>query len=27
LVRMADELMYSVKRGGKNAIHYSTYAG
>ena len=27
LVRMADELMYSVKRDGKNAIKYSTYAG
>lgn len=27
LVRMADELMYSVKYGGKNAITYSTYAG
>lgn len=27
LVRMADELMYSVKRGGKNAIQYATYAG
>jgi diguanylate cyclase (GGDEF)-like protein len=25
LVRMADELMYSVKYGGKNAITYSTY--
>jgi len=27
LVRIADELMYSVKYGGKNAITYSTYAG
>ena len=27
LVRMADELMYSVKSGGKNAIVYSIYAG
>jgi len=27
LVRMADELMYSVKRESKNAIKYSTYAG
>jgi diguanylate cyclase (GGDEF)-like protein len=26
LVRMADELMYSVKYEGKNAITYSTYA-
>jgi GGDEF domain-containing protein len=25
LVRMADELMYSVKFGGKNAIVYSNY--
>ncbi len=27
LVRMADDLMYSVKRDGKNAIKYSTYEG
>lgn len=27
LVKMADELMYSVKRGSKNAIKYSTYEG
>ena len=27
LVKMADELMYSVKRSGKNAIKYSTYPG
>jgi diguanylate cyclase (GGDEF)-like protein len=27
LVRMADELMYSVKRDSKNAIRYSTYEG
>lgn len=27
LVRMADELMYSVKRDSKNAIKYSSYAG
>jgi diguanylate cyclase (GGDEF)-like protein len=27
LVRMVDELMYSVKYEGKNAIVYSTYAG
>jgi diguanylate cyclase (GGDEF)-like protein len=27
LVRMADDLMYSVKRSGKNAIRYSTYTG
>ena len=27
LVRMADDLMYSVKRDSKNAIKYSTYAG
>ena len=27
LVRMADDLMYSVKRGSKNAIKYSTYTG
>ena len=27
LVRMADELMYSVKHDSKNAIKYSTYAG
>ena len=27
LVRMADELMYSVKRESKNSIKYSTYAG
>lgn len=27
LVRMTDELMYSVKLNGKNAIKYSTYAG
>jgi diguanylate cyclase (GGDEF)-like protein len=27
LVRMADDLMYSVKRDGKNAIKYSTYVG
>jgi PleD family two-component response regulator len=27
LVKMADELMYAVKRGGKDAIKYSTYAG
>ncbi len=25
--RMADELMYSVKRDGKNAIKHSVYAG
>ena len=27
LVRMADELMYSVKRVSKNGIRFSTYAG
>jgi diguanylate cyclase (GGDEF)-like protein len=27
VVKMADELMYSVKRDRKNAIKYSTYAG
>jgi len=27
LVTMTDELMYAVKRDGKNAIKYSTYAG
>jgi diguanylate cyclase (GGDEF)-like protein len=27
LMRMTDELMYAVKRDGKNAIKYSTYAG
>lgn len=27
LVRITDELMYSVKNNGKNAIQYSTYAG
>jgi diguanylate cyclase (GGDEF)-like protein len=27
LVHMTDELMYSVKRNGKNAIKYSTFAG
>jgi diguanylate cyclase (GGDEF)-like protein len=27
LVRMADELMYSVKRGSKNGTEYATYAG
>jgi len=27
LVRLADELMYSVKRNNKNAIKYSTYTG
>jgi diguanylate cyclase (GGDEF)-like protein len=27
LVRMADEVMYSVKYGGKNAVTYSTYTG
>ena len=27
LVRMADELMYSVKRESKNSIKYSSYAG
>jgi len=27
LVRMTDELMYSVKHNSKNAIKYSTYAG
>jgi diguanylate cyclase (GGDEF)-like protein len=27
LVSMADELMYSVKRDGKNGVKYSTYAG
>lgn len=27
VVRMADELMYSVKRDSKNAIKYTTYAG
>jgi diguanylate cyclase (GGDEF)-like protein len=25
LVKMADDLMYQVKRGGKNGIKYSTY--
>jgi diguanylate cyclase (GGDEF)-like protein len=27
LIKMADALMYQVKRNGKNAIAYSTYAG
>ena len=27
LIKMADELMYSVKHDSKNAIKYSTYAG
>jgi diguanylate cyclase (GGDEF)-like protein len=27
LVSMADDLMYSVKRDGKNGVKYSTYAG
>jgi diguanylate cyclase (GGDEF)-like protein len=27
VVRMTDDLMYSVKRKGKNAIRYSTYPG
>jgi GGDEF domain-containing protein len=27
LMRMTDDLMYAVKRDGKNAIKYSTYAG
>lgn len=27
LVKMADDLMYSAKRDGKNAIKYSTYSG
>jgi len=27
LLSLADELMYSVKRNGKNAIKYSSYAG
>ena len=27
LVKMADELMYSVKREGKNGIKYSNFAG
>jgi diguanylate cyclase (GGDEF)-like protein len=27
IVRMVDDLMYSVKRGSKNAIKYSTYTG
>lgn len=27
LLRMADEIMYTVKRDGKNGIRYSTYAG
>jgi diguanylate cyclase (GGDEF)-like protein len=27
LVRLTDELMYSVKRSGKDAIRYSAYAG
>lgn len=27
LVRMADELMYSVKKSSKNAIKYASYAG
>jgi diguanylate cyclase (GGDEF)-like protein len=27
LIRMADELMYSIKRGSKNAINYSIYEG
>ena len=27
LVHMADELMYSIKRDGKNAVKYSTYTG
>jgi diguanylate cyclase (GGDEF)-like protein len=27
LVKIADELMFSVKHNGKNAIKYSTYAG
>jgi len=27
LVSMADELMYSVKRDGKNGVKYSTYVG
>jgi diguanylate cyclase (GGDEF)-like protein len=27
LVRLVDEVMYSVKQDGKNAIHYATYTG
>jgi len=27
LVKMADDLMYSVKHSGKNAVKYSTYTG
>jgi len=27
LVKMADDVMYSVKHGGKNAVKYSIYAG
>lgn len=27
LVRIADDLMYSVKRDSKNALKYSTFAG
>ena len=27
IIRMVDDLMYSVKRGGKNGIKYSTYTG
>ena len=27
ILRMVDELMYSVKHGSKNAIKYSTYVG
>jgi PleD family two-component response regulator len=27
LVKMVDDLMYTVKNNGKNAISYSVYAG
>jgi diguanylate cyclase (GGDEF)-like protein len=27
LVKMADDVMYAVKRDGKNAVHYATYTG
>jgi diguanylate cyclase (GGDEF)-like protein len=27
IVKLADDLMYTVKHGGKNAISYATYGG